>query len=500
MTRHGFKCLEYWIDGLILSAVISISLLYFMYFSDFAETHIQFSFLNFPIFIGEMLLIFCGTLSILKLNIHWKTRKITLNAWHQLIIAYFIWVLIKAFYGYATFGPLAFRNAALFYYPAFSLIIYYSYQVKGGETFKPLLVVLLTLLYFIQPIIYYYSVPYIVILIVLTLSIDNKTIRKLSVFVILIVLLLSTNDFFKGSRSHIVAIFSTFIYLFGSLYVLFKNEIRKRVQVVIFVILFIYCFMGVFLFADKNGLKTLIGPLEIVKRYQKDIKIIKEKEKKFKFMDIQTKLYNQNKNDVFHTVESPQKITTKIEHKNEEGVALVKQESIQEESIIEDLREKKYRNLDLAYGNSVFRLLIWRDMMIELWDEKAWLGLNFGKPQRSKSIEILHWAQCEWRRDGWITPHNSFLHVIYRAGIIGLLVLGLYFWLMIKMAISFLKHNSVIGCLLISIIIYWMMLACFLVVWELPYFAIPFWSIFGVTLAYSNRLEREAIRENTSHS
>ena len=60
---------------------------------------------------------------------------------------------------------------------------------------------------------------------------------------------------------------------------------------------------------------------------------------------------------------------------------------------------------------------------------KEWLfthpftGVGFGHVQRSVSLEILGWAESEWSRDGWIMPHNFFLHLPYRAGVLGLVFL-----------------------------------------------------------------------------
>lgn len=88
------------------------------------------------------------------------------------------------------------------------------------------------------------------------------------------------------------------------------------------------------------------------------------------------------------------------------------------------LEQQADRSLEVAYNNIFFRLFIWRDMLNELKMKSAWWGVDLGQPQRSPSIEILGWATVEWRRDGWITPHNSFLHMIYRGGIVGLLFVG----------------------------------------------------------------------------
>ena len=140
-------------------------------------------------------------------------------------------------------------------------------------------------------------------------------------------------------------------------------------------------------------------------------------------------------------------------------VTRLKKEKIK---ILQDIIEKENQNhknsrsIGIAYGNMLFRIFIWRDMIYELLTEKAIWGINWGKPQRSKSIEILKLAETEWQRDGWITPHNSFLHVIYRAGIIGLLIIASFFLVFCRLLKDFIKVKSVVGGLLLGIFVYWL--------------------------------------------
>ena len=95
-------------------------------------------------------------------------------------------------------------------------------------------------------------------------------------------------------------------------------------------------------------------------------------------------------------------------------------------------------------------------------------------------------------RDGWIAAHNSHLHVIYRAGIVGMLWVFTYLSLLFKMIGQFVRQKSLTGILLCGIIINWFVAANFLVTLELPYTAIPIWALFGLTVAYSQeRLKHE---------
>ena len=140
------------------------------------------------------------------------------------------------------------------------------------------------------------------------------------------------------------------------------------------------------------------------------------------------------------------------------------------------------------YNNSMFRYYIWRDMVEELWQEKPIFGINFGKPQRSKSIEIMRQAVGEWSRDGWIASHNSYLEVIYRAGVVGVMLLILLVGNVSKITKTFLKEKSLTGVLLLSVVFFWLVSASLIIIFEMPYFAIPLWSLYGIVLAYANKM------------
>src|SRR3989338_3327390 len=62
------------------------------------------------------------------------------------------------------------------------------------------------------------------------------------------------------------------------------------------------------------------------------------------------------------------------------------------------------RATETALSNSLFRIFIWEDVLNDFkGDNRALLvGFDFGKPFRSKNLEVLGWAAGEWGRDGWI--------------------------------------------------------------------------------------------------
>ena len=158
--------------------------------------------------------------------------------------------------------------------------------------------------------------------------------------------------------------------------------------------------------------------------------------------------------------------------------------------------QQLYRSLTDAQGNALFRLLIWKDMFEEL-KEHPLLGVGLGKPQRSASLEIMNWGTGDWARDGWITPHNVYLHMIYRLGIVGALVIVVLFGVIFYLTKNFILLWSKDGILLVSILIYWLMASNSLVILELPHYAIPFWTLMGLTLAYCNEQRKNQGLGNT---
>ncbi len=142
-----------------------------------------------------------------------------------------------------------------------------------------------------------------------------------------------------------------------------------------------------------------------------------------------------------------------------------------------------------SYTNILFRLFIWQDLIDDIIQKDRSLvrfisGFSFGLPFRSQNLEILEWAKGEWERDGWICSHNSYLEIIYRTGILGIILIC-FLWRMTGNLTRVASLNrSLIGILLCGILVNWLTGAVFGVVFELPYYAIPIWSLFGLAYAY----------------
>jgi len=562
--NNNLKSVSFFLDMIGLTLIGLTFIGYVLHGSNFAEINIQFSFLNFPVFIGEILLFIClicfvGTSTQRGVNL----KK--LNKWHWLIIGYFSFVLIKAFLGYRTWGPLAFRHAALFYYPVFAVFGYTFYRKEyfaNNRNLLILIVIIFFLIYFRLTQRWLFSC--FILSCILIKKLSNKNIKWF--LLVLLFLITPYRDLFRASRMMMVSNFVASIFLIVSLifFVKFK-KIEYKVILIIGGILIVS--VAMYRFADGNALKTIVNlnglkeafevfdarvqagkkdykmkNLKKVQIYNKNIYVTIEQVKtKVRSNivaslndndDYQTRKNSENKRrDVVEIVKniSTEEIKNEVikrdagvdEKKVEEAFYRVvekklsqanqKQKNFASEKVVEEIKERAIekekeialmrstsgmnqdkRDIKGAYNSAVFRLLIWRDMFEELWNSKPIFGFAFGKPLRSISLEIIEWGGTAWERDGWIAAHNSFFHIIYRAGLIGIFLIFINIGVLMKMYLKSLKCRSLIGILLCAIIVNWLVAANFLLILELPYTAIPIWTIYGVTFAYISKLKLPA--------
>jgi len=586
--------------GLFLIGLYSLGS--FLFIRRFAELHIQLDFLNFPIFIGEVLLFLCLILLFTKWKINHREFPIKLRPigaflrcnWPYLaLFAYFLFVLLKAFYGYFKWGPLAFRHAAMFYYPLFAVFGYYFYRRSFFSNKKSVFLALL--LIFIPRFIPFYG-HFLFISFLLVFVLVKAYPHKIKRYALLSLLLIFTpyDLMFNTARSILVANVATIIFIIFVFFILAKIRVRYKFAIIALAI--ISFSIALIKLGDINAVKSLIRVKELIKTYHEYNAIILEKKDSFQMKELKTvKLYDpdfklpkktptqieivrdqidevqakikeaqtqiQGTQTQIGATESPviKEALVQIEGELiqigisqaliEEAQALIQeaptqitkaepiqvikesgtqietaetripeseariqkaqaqiqkaQAQIQKSQVrIQELQDKVLqgrpllRNIRVAYNNAVFRIFIWQDMLTQLEEERPLLGFDFGKPFRSKNLEVLNWGTLDWTRDGWITAHNSYLHIIYRAGIIGILFILTIFLILFLMIKKAMKQKSITGVLLCGILINWLVSANFLVFLELPYNAVLFWTLFGMTFAYLMSSQRGTNKAN----
>lgn len=572
---------------------------YTIFGSDFAEWKVKFGFLNFPIFVGEFLLLVALLLVVVY---YFKNPSFLDRIVLFAVIFYVLWIFTKASLGYLFAGPLAFRNAALFYYPLFALVGYVLIERDFfNSRWRWMFPVFLIVNLYFSPVSDYFVPAYWLLALGFCLFLRPSWMKWLGITALAAQAFYS-KFFFVGSRSHMIGTAFMMSFLIGYfIFGLIKLHWRTKLWAVVIVVVVIMT--GLLNFGDHNALRSMVSLRHLHEQYTELDKDIQRRKKYYVPDDLKPQIYYQNRDNqlaqnIFNyaraagqSIASPQKklnqaeinaiddsakdfmikamdvrqaaihqranaiyqktrdilerqnaavieqaksdldsdiqeflddsgglvekdleealqnLSLALHHDTERSLEQLKKsvddasqstiaklkETVEQrkDAIVTNILEQKAdRSLEVAYNNIFFRLFIWRDMLDELKAKSAWWGVDLGQPQRSPSIEILEWATVEWRRDGWITPHNSFLHMIYRGGIVGLLLVGAIIGVLAYLIRGFLKHRSVWGGLLVASLMYWIGISNFLVFLELPYNAIPFWTFFGMTFAYYQTLEK----------
>lgn len=565
--------------------------LYAIFEVSFAELNIQIPFLNFPIFVGEILLMICSVLFVIK-NFNSFYLK---NTWHGLILAFLGFVFLKAIVGYLAWGPLALRHAVLFFYSLFAVFTYAFYR---NEFFTKKMTVLLIFCLILpmatQLFNNWFLLTFSLLSFILIRSYPQKRIRKLLYF--LLYISVPYYWFFRVARAIMLSNMLVGIYLIIIFYLFAKISKRiKALTIGVFISFFVagWISMGlnVKMVTSIFDVRTIVNDFKYFNNYVnvkkpnyqmkeiKGVKIFSPNEKRFssfgesellamgdnyfkskslqeeaegvqKEVGLQQKQESLSKGipskDLFAKIIRRIKgLQAKTKIKVE---AFMKNANVPAESnVSEELKamdasyalsaignDVKKNNADISPepgaskgikakmplvpkinfrqlgfkmrklpevtgsrlddGNVLFRLMIWKDAFSELFNRRPRpiLGVDFGQPFRSVSIEILRWGEEVWTRDGWIDTHNSFIDLLYRGGIVGLLFICTILFLLVRMVVIVFVHKSVVGLLLCGIVINWFFAANFMLIFELPYTAIPAWSLLGLTFAYCQNLKKSS--------
>ncbi|MBN1870863.1 MAG: hypothetical protein JW847_09845 [Candidatus Omnitrophica bacterium] len=534
-----------------MTAIAIFSFFYVLLHNTFAEINIQLSFLDFPVFVGEILM-FIGTgIFLSKVWIHWRKPA----RWHYVLALYFVFVVGKALHGYFSWNALSFRNAALMYYPVFAIFTYCFYSRNYFNTERKTIILLLMILLLANGVFHHYWVVTCFILAnILIRTYSNKVIR-IFLFIVLWVVTPYKLMFFT-SRMMLISHCVTFLFLFTTLGIVMNGKLR--IKLLILFVGTLWVAWGIFNFSNLNRAKSIVRIGKMIEVFRAfDERVQKEKDgyvleqrdpaKVFNPERVNNNLYvrlaeikkdenvellqqefplpaiktvsdmssataseDKEKRSYDSTKEWFDKEVSRLmgeyasgesihggtvgERKDVSKARLIDRET--SGKLKDKVKERSDYNPQLGINNAVFRLLIWRDMIVELAREKPLFGFNFGKPLRSVSLEILNWGTCDWQRDGWIAAHNSYLHIIYRAGMVGVIFIFSLFWILGRMIIEFVRMRSITGILMCGILIEWLVAANFLLILELPYTAIPVWSLYGITLAYfqeKSRTQRSGI-------
>lgn len=492
--------------GLLLIGLVSFG--YVLFYRPFAKLHLDLPVLNIPVFIGEILFIICSTLVLPKAK---ALPKRTI----YLLIAYIVFIIVKTLAGYVHWGPLAFRHAALFYYPLFA-VFSYSFFRKDlfSNKLKVILIILLLLMFKFVIFYYYFILTCSILVLILIKSYSGRKTRYL--FYLALLLAFPYRFFFETARTFMVSGLVSLLFIL--IFLLCILKLKKGYKLLTLFIFTAFIVVGSVKIANKDHLKSLMGFGELQKRYNARKMLIQELGKSFvakkykinlynpvyedrakpdldfrkiqELIDQTTKPENENKPQIpAQSVQEPNKnpsssVSMPESSKPEEPYTKNNEELVsgQDSPLLTKVPEK--RDLETDYANSLFRIFIWQDALNDIMNYKPVFGFDFGRPFLSRSLEVTNWAISDWGRDGWVCFHNGYLDIIYRSGMLSLVFFCFIFSLIFIMVKKSFQIKSVNGILLAGALINWFVAANFLEILEMPYTAIPLWSLFGVTWAY----------------
>lgn len=459
-THTGLDC-----AGLFLVVVVSLG--YMIFGSSFAEWHLQLSFLDFPVFIGEGLLMVSALVIGLKVWAHWPPHSPRI--WW--LAAYSAFVLFKAGSGYVQWGPLALRDAALFYYPFFILVGYSFWDNSLATLFMRrvclVVVFLMVILRLVTP---FWIFPAMLLALILAWQ-EKRLAGRFILVAVMTIAVFGAPVCDVSHRTVMIAVCVALVFLVG---VTVKVLAVPRWSKV--VILGLSLLAGVLIIRQiaATGILSTMDPWQIITQarpaennwYQSPLR--------------GRRLFNPDGS----RVDNPDRIKALIPSVLErEFVPPVSADLNSSPPIVPVVAVAPELAMGSKKDNAMFRYYIWRDMLREFWIYKPWLGFDFGRPLRSPSLENYAYSIVQ-EEDGWIGAHNSWLYMIYKAGWVGVGVVLMVLVIWFRWARDFIIQRRVEGILLSAVILYWMTAANFFLIFELPYTAIPIWTLWGIMAKY----------------
>jgi hypothetical protein len=508
---------DIWIDRVGLAAIVIVSLGYVLFGASFAQLRLEFSFLNFPIFIGEILLGLTSLLFIVKSVVlmpdtHSSSRqKWELGRWGWILGAYLFFILLKAFCGYHAWGPLAFRDAALFYYPFFAVFGYsfWSQDLLMDKTRRLGLAVIFFIFILHQYALFW---PCSLIIIGVILALEAKSFKERMVLIGAVFLFAPYDALFNiFYRAAFLSSLITAIFIGVIFFLFFCNDRRVRivgivlVSIVLGIFLFKFGQTGIgrtFVIKDVKPLpaaltqelprgKCLFQPVGSFSKKPDTIKEFSQKMSGGSFLIVKNPAVEEKK----AVVEEKKAVVEEKKAAVEEKKAAVEEKKTAVEEKKPAVEEKKPAVemdndiLKTKRDDVLFRYYIWRDMAHEYARYKPPFGFSFGRPLYSPTL-LKYWGAATQDKDGWVGAHNSFLYMIYRAGIIGLFMIFALLFIWFGLLRDFYIFRDWTGILLCAVLLNWIVSANFFLIFELPYTAIPVWTILGVTVKHRMLLKK----------
>jgi len=489
---HAIDCFAYAALALLMS-------LYSIFIADFAEMHWKLPFTRgLPLFPGEAVLFLLILLAIFKAYL----LKLKPSLKHLWIFVLTSFILIKAFAGYQSWGALAFRNAALFYYFVYALLAFFFYSPKLVHNKKVQRVALSVLLIisFFKLNGEYYTFTYLMLICYLLMQMKEE--RIVIIVMVLVIVLFPFSRLIETSRSaQLGSVVAIFFMGFG-LAVSYMRESPRKAFIFIIASLALIA-LGYLRMSEttKSRLRATININNWIQLFRHDLQFANRKLINYSPKKFRLRLYEMNKANKIKDMDERQEYILENEYNLDfEGVdeidghrSRIKHNTNKDiHKVFKDFTPDMVTGVSIkeagthSMGTLVWRLMLWTD----LFDSYQYMfikphlllfGYHFGKPIRSRRLEAA--GQAFAIITGWFSPHNFALHVVYRAGMFGMCVLIFSFYKFLRMIVSIIRYQYFTVLILMAIAVFWTAFSLTLVVLELPHYAIVFWSVLGFSIA-----------------
>ncbi|MCA9401735.1 MAG: hypothetical protein KC713_08915, partial [Candidatus Omnitrophica bacterium] len=234
---------------------------YIIFIKSFAEIHLDLPFISVPLFIGEIIFLISGGLS---LGIFLRSNA-KFNLWWGIFLAYILFLGIKAVSGYQHWGGLACRHTALLYYPVYSVIAFLSFRKGYFDRFvNASILILILFLYYSLRFKLYFVVTLFAIAVIAIIRLKSRKAKIVSVLALLI--LTPYLELFSQSRMMLISNAASLLFFSVSFFrVLPWGRKLKATLVLVFLM-----FFGAFLLktADRTGVKSVLNFKKITEKYE----------------------------------------------------------------------------------------------------------------------------------------------------------------------------------------------------------------------------------------
>lgn len=139
--------------------------------------------------------------------------------------------------------------------------------------------------------------------------------------------------------------------------------------------------------------------------------------------------------------------------------------------------------------NSSWRLAFWKHDL-QVVAHRPLTGVGFGPPANFCYSQNSYCDDTRTSRDATTVsgPHNSFVNILFRMGLLGLTPLLVLLWLAVRSALRSVRaadregraQDGADGRLMIVLFVYACVSASFSVALENPYMGLPFWAVVGL--------------------